>query len=82
MTQHDPLIAFADKLSGTIAIAAALARSGREVDLAGLENGIGLLCAKALDRGAGCDDALRQRLVELREEIDRLLAVLRERRPA
>ena len=39
----------ASRLSRTIGLARALAQNGRRVDLTGLEDGIGMLCAQTLD---------------------------------
>ena len=49
---HDPAAlqqALAEQVQRTVAIARALAGSGRRVDLAGLDQAVGLLCAKTLD---------------------------------
>jgi hypothetical protein len=43
------LVTLAERLSRTAAVARALIMAGRTVDLAGIEDGIGLLCAKSLD---------------------------------
>ncbi len=43
------LRAFADGVTQTLGVARGLVDAGRYVDLAGLEDQIGLLCAKALD---------------------------------
>ena len=39
----------ASRLSRTIGVARALAQNGRTVDLTGLDDGIGMLCAQTLD---------------------------------
>jgi hypothetical protein len=44
-----PLITLAERLGRTAAVARALILAGRTVDLAGIEDGVGLLCAKTLD---------------------------------
>ena len=41
--------AFADGVTQTLGVARGLVEAGRHVDLAGLEDQVGLLCAKALD---------------------------------
>jgi hypothetical protein len=43
------LVTLAERLGRTASVARALILSGRVVDLAGIEDGIGLLCAKTLD---------------------------------
>jgi hypothetical protein len=43
------LRAFADGVTQTLCVARGLVEAGRYVDLAGLEDQVGLLCAKALD---------------------------------
>ena len=45
------LSVLASRLSRTIGVARALAQNGRTVDLTGLDDGIGLLCAQTLDLG-------------------------------
>jgi len=37
------------RLSTTVALARALKQGGRQLDLAGVEDGVGILCAQALD---------------------------------
>ena len=43
------LITLAERLGRTAAVARALILAGRTVELAGIEDGVGLLCAKTLD---------------------------------
>ncbi len=43
------LRAFADGVTQTLGVACSLVEAGRYIDLTGLEDQIGLLCAKALD---------------------------------
>jgi hypothetical protein len=43
------LVTLAERLGRTAAVARALVLAGRTVDLTGIEDGIGLLCAKSLD---------------------------------
>jgi hypothetical protein len=45
----EQLIVLAERLGRTAAVARALIISGRRVDLSGIEDGIGMLCAKTLD---------------------------------
>lgn len=79
---EEALHALADGLSKTIRLSRALASAGRAVDLAGLESGIGLLCAKALDLPPEHGRRFRPRLVLLRQDLDELGHALRSRPPA
>ncbi len=49
LDRRQRLIVMASRLSRTIGIARALAQNGRTVDLTGLDDGIGMLCAQTLD---------------------------------
>ncbi len=64
-------------LSRTICIARALIENGRIVDLVGLDRGVGLFCAKALDLPHEQGRSLRTQLIELRTEIERLTEAIR-----
>ena len=44
--------------------------TGQDVDLAGLDGGIGLLCAKSLDLPPALGRALRPRLMIVLQELD------------
>ena len=50
------LVGLAARLSHTLALGRALLQGGRRVDLTGIDDGVGVLCAQALDLGH--DDAL------------------------
>ncbi len=52
----------ADGMLGLLAVARALAECGRCLDLTGLDDGIGRLCARALDLGPEQGRLLRPRL--------------------
>jgi hypothetical protein len=69
MAARNAVLHLADSAARTLGVARILTESGRSVDLAGVENIIGLLCAKALDLppalGGGVRPALRQVLTEL-----------------
>ena len=69
------------RLSNTIGLARALARNGRTVDLAGLEDGIGMLCAQALDLPGQDGRALLPLLTELLAQVDTLDAALQGAAP-
>lgn len=53
-------------------IAGALVQAGRNIDLAGIDRQIGLLCAKALDLPTPDGRQFRPQLIGLRDEIDAL----------
>jgi hypothetical protein len=69
--------AMAKELMQTIDVAGALASSGRVVDLTGLDEQVGLLCAKSLDLPPDEGRRLRPDLIMLSgtlETLSRLLA--------
>jgi len=68
--------AAANGVAATVRVAAALAMSGRQLDLAGLDGEIGKLCAGMLDLPPDQGRAVRQRLVDLLAELDRLAAAI------
>ena len=76
------LTVLAGRLSRTIGVARALAGSGRTVDLTGLDDGIGLLCAQTLDLPAEEARALLPLLHNVLTEVNALGAVLREHAPS
>ncbi len=65
-----------DQTSRTVALAIALATSGRTIETDGLDRNIGLLCAKTLDLEPSAGRALRDQLMSLLVQIDRLRAAL------
>jgi hypothetical protein len=69
--------AMADGLRQSLRLARALAGQNRPVELEGMQDGIGLLCAKALDLAPGEGRLFRIALLALREELDQLSATLR-----
>ena len=71
------VLAMGEGLARTICIARALVENGRPVDLAGLDRGVGLLCAKALDLPAEAGRSVRPSLLTLLGEVDGLTAALR-----
>lgn len=71
----------ADGLQQSLRLARALAGQYRSVELEGLQESIGMLCAKALDLKPEEGRILRVALVALREELDQLSATLRARAP-
>ena len=70
-------LAIAEGLRQSLRLARALAGQNRPVDLAGLQDSIGLLCAKALDLLPDEGRTLRIALVGLRMELDQLSATMR-----
>ncbi len=67
---------YIEDLQKTIAIATALLKSRRKVDLRGLDNAIGVLCAKTLDLMPDEGRMLRPALIELSRALDALIAAL------
>lgn len=61
----------------TVCIARALVDNGRIVDLAGLDRGVGLVCAKALDLPYQQGRGMREHLAALLGEVDSLTESLR-----
>lgn len=70
-------VALAEGLRQSLRLARALAGQNRPVELDGMQDSIGMLCAKALDLAPGEGRRLRVALVALREELDQLSATLR-----
>jgi hypothetical protein len=64
-------------LARTVCVARALVDNGRVVDVTGLERGVGLFCAKALDLPYEQGQAVRPHLAALLSEIEGLTAALR-----
>ena len=72
----DRLATLAERLSRTVAVARGLTAANRQVDLAGFEDGVGLLCAKTLDLDFTESRRLLPALLELRAQIDGLSATI------
>ena len=70
-------LAMGDGLMRTICIAQLLVEHGRTVDMTGLDRGVGLLCAKALDLPPGSGRSVRPHLLSLLAQVDELTQVLR-----
>ncbi len=66
------LLTLAARLTRTVAVARALIAAGRVVDLTGLEDGVGLLCAKTLDLDRLDARQILPALLELTAQIDGL----------
>lgn len=69
--------AMAEGLLQSLRLARALVGQGRPVELDGMQNSVGLLCAKALDLKPDEGRTLRAALVVLRNEMDQLSTTLR-----
>ncbi len=67
----------AEGLARTICIARLLVANGRTVDMAGLDRGVGLLCAKALDLPPEAGRGLRPLLMTVLAEANQLTEALR-----
>ena len=70
------LRAFADDVTQTLGVARGLVEAGRSVDLVGLEDQIGLLCAKALDLPSTEGRAMRGDLIALLARVESLSVAL------
>jgi len=70
------LRAFADGVTQTLGVARGLVEAGRYVDLGGLEDQVGLLCAKALDLPPEEGRAVRGELLVLLTRVEALSAAL------
>jgi hypothetical protein len=68
--------ALAEGVSATLRIARGLIEGHRQVDLAGLDAMVGLLCARTLDLPPEQGRALRPRLMLLLAELDGLTGAL------
>jgi hypothetical protein len=74
-------LAMAEELRQSLRLARALAGQNRPVDLAGMQDSIGLLCAKALDLNPTEGRTLRIALIALRMELDQLSTAIRATMP-
>jgi hypothetical protein len=72
------VLALSEQTTRMIAVAKALVLSQRHVDVQGLQNHIGLLCAKALDLPMSKTGFLKLELRRLVSELDSLNASMRE----
>jgi len=78
---YDPkprLTDLAGRLSRTLGIARALAQSGRVVDMTGIDDGVGMLCAKILDLPPPDARFMLPALLEMLGQVEALLLVLRD----
>jgi hypothetical protein len=70
------LRAFTDGVTQTLSVARGLVEAGRYVDLAGLQDEVGLLCAKALDLLPAEGRAIRGDLAALLARVEALSGAL------
>ncbi len=75
------VLALKDGVHRTIGVARALIAAGRVVDLTGLDRGVGLLCAKALDLAPERGRDLRPHLAALQLDAEALTQALRDTEP-
>ena len=68
---------FSERLARAMAIARAMIAAGRVLDLTGIDDGVGLLCAQVLDLPIEEGRTMRARLEELRAQSDELAAKIR-----
>ena len=69
----------AARVSRTLGVARALAENGRELDLSGIEDGVGILCAQTLDLPSADARCMLPVLCEVLAQVDSLSAALRKR---
>jgi len=83
MPRYPPPIAAARELAqaiaGTVRVARGFAAAGRRIDLVGLEEPVGLLCARSLDLPPEQGRQMRVVLINLRRELHVLSETLRTR---
>src|SRR6476469_6006414 len=73
--------ALSDELTNIVGVARALVEAGRDVDLAGLDRQVGLLCARTLDLPPDEGRSLRPRLIALSGTVETLLRAMAARDP-
>ncbi len=71
----------AERINRTLGVARALAKSGRALDLTGIEDGVGVLCAQTLDLPAGGAREMLPALREVLAQVDMLSMALRREAP-
>jgi len=70
----------AARLLRTLGVARALAESGRQLDLRGIEDGVGQLCAQTLDLPAMQAHGMALRLREILIQVDALTEIFSRHR--
>ncbi len=79
--ETDRVVARAEACAAVLRLARGLAAERRTLDLAGLDNEIGRLCASALDLSPGSKRDTLPKLADVLREIDALGETLRNQRP-
>jgi hypothetical protein len=69
--------ALAHAIAGTLRVARGFVAAGRRVDLVGIEEPVGLLCARSLDLPPEQGRQMRVVLIDLRRELNALSETLR-----
>jgi hypothetical protein len=67
----------AERLIRTLAVGRALVITGRSVDMSGIQDGIGVLCAKSLDLPRDQGRQMLPMLLELAAQVDSLSMAMR-----
>lgn len=70
------LTELAARISRTLGVARALADNGRQLDLSGMEDGVGALCAQTMDMAPGEAHCMLPILRDLLTQVDQLTASL------
>jgi len=77
----EAVCAFADELTNVLTVAMSFLEAGRSIDLTGLNDQVGLLCAKSLDLPPDEGRRVRPRLIVLSASIEALSRALQKTAP-
>lgn len=77
----DAVRALAEELTKLVGVACELVIAGRAIDLTGLNDQIGLLCAKSLDLPRDAGRGIRPRLIALSGSMEALSRALQKAAP-
>jgi hypothetical protein len=77
----DAVRALADELTKLVGVACELVIAGRAIDLTGLTDQVGLLCAKSLDLPKAAGRGIRPRLIALSGFVEALSRALQKAAP-
>lgn len=72
----EQVLSLLDDLANGLAAARRLVGEGRQIDLSGLQDQVGLLCAKTLDLSPAAGRKVRPDLLALRDQVDAIAAIL------